>query len=291
MMWPAWLTLVGAVLVCMGGVRIPSPKGSWTPWPGSIALATGAAIAGAWWLLPPSGWAGDQVQVIASAGGPPVGSVVELTPVGAPRAFRWIALAQTVDSARELLMAGVVASVAVAVALWGSRGRFLSPAPALGVSLVPSLAALTAFAFISKATGPGAADTEGVKAILEAALASGHHGQPVSFTVPEPGWAFVAPGVTTLGAIGVAGVLIALTPRLPLPGAILVRVGAMLAAAAPVWLMVQTQGIPWRPLEGTIWGAGLLAVVVALDDDAHGALRRATLAGAALCLGALAISL
>lgn len=285
MMGPAALALVGAVLLCLR-----RGEGEQDPWPSALALAVGLALLGAWWILPPAGWGPGEIRAVAqSAVGAPVGSVVELVPLGADRTFRWVGLATWAEGARGVIIAGLWISALAAVALWRIRGAALR----LGLSLLPPLAALAAFAFISKITGPGQSDAEGVRAILQALLADGNAGQPQSFTVPEGAWSMVAPGQITLLAVGVAGLSLALIRQISLPEAArrhLPIIGAALLALAPLWLMLAVGGVVWRPLEGSLWASAILGLAASLDEGA-GSWRPATLGAGALAFAAVALSI
>lgn len=278
----AVICLFGAGLVWFAGLAGAAP-GDRRVWQATGAFAVGVLALLAWSA------AGDlgAVEARAMMRGAAVDATVVLEPAGAPRQALRVPLRAPVPLGAPALGLMLALSVLGAAMIGGRWGGAASRT--LG-ALLPLVGAGVAAAVLatSGATAGGEAD---VRALL-AGVPLAEAGAPIGFTVPPGRWQLAVEGVGYVwGGLGLA-VVVAIGQRIPmrLPRARLVgAVGGAVAALSPVVLVVLVGGLPWRPLEGAVWGAALLASAAALERTTRG--RKAGLAAGAVTLALAALVL
>jgi hypothetical protein len=278
----ALICLFGAGLVWFAGLTGAAP-GDRRVWQATGAFAVGVLALLAWSA------AGDlgAVEARAMMRGAAVDATVVLEPAGATRQALRVPLRAPVPLGAPALGLMLVLSI-LGAAMIG--GRWGGPASRTLGALLPLVGAGVAAAVLatSSSTAGGEAD---VRALL-AGVPLSEAGAPVGFTVPPGRWQLAVEGIGyVFGGLGLA-VVVAIGQRIPtrLPRARLVgAVGGAIAALSPVVLVVLVGGLPWRPLEGAVWGAALLASAAALERTTRG--RKAGLAAGAVTLALAALVL
>lgn len=294
------LSLAAALVALLGGLLGASAETArwWRAAAGALVVVVAAGVS---WIAPRAAPADSTVSlaqafdraawrpgapVHAVARGPdgaPVATHVVLERGGARRQVRRVDLVQPVPGAPAALWAMLALGLVALVLPTAGRGGASAARLAAAGAFAAGAAALVLWSG-ARGAGEGAAD---LRAWLER-MGAADLGL-TGFTVPDGPWRFVPPGLVAIAvATGVAGVaaLRAFTAlRVPAAQAGLAA-GAMLAAAAPLWRLLEVGGLPWRPVEGALWASALL-LAGAWFDRASPA-RASLLAAVAAALPALA---
>ncbi|MCB9538954.1 MAG: hypothetical protein H6704_22225 [Myxococcales bacterium] len=279
-MTPIALVAVTATVALAAGL-LGSDALARRAWQAGAAWLMGIVALGVWVIAEPQGEVGGPVYAVArDAAGVPVSVVAEVQREGARRQMRRVPLRSAVPGSEAALAALLALGVAGGVMVLVGRAR--TGAVAAGVGGVGALAVF------GSAGGHGAGEA-GVRAFLEGF----DLGYVKAFSVPAEAWTYDVPGLPALGVAAVAGLLVAVSAWRPAParasGSAVAGGAALVAALAVVWQLIAVGGLPWRPVEGALWGAAVLLAGAFFQRDEP--LHAGTATGLAAALAALAWSL